>query len=244
MNGPTLGRVARSELIKLLSLRSTLAAYLAIGVTMTGVLGVYLTLPVGNGESARNACFTGLLLLELMVGAAGVVAGAGEYALGTMRSTLIAVPRRGLVLASKLFVHGASTLALFGLAATIAILATAILMPAAVGSPTDAEVLRAVGGTAAGLAAASAIGLAAGVLTRSIAGAFGVFFVLVFLPVVAVFAPAETAFLPGRAIEALALANPGGESGLLPPGAAAASLLAWVAAAVAAAATCLRKLDV
>jgi ABC-2 type transport system permease protein len=240
VNGPTVPRVLRSELIKLLSLRSTVVAYGGIALTMVAVVGVYLTLP-GGGESARNASFTGLVLLELMVGAVGVLAGAGEYAGATMRSTLIAVPRRGLILASKLLVHSGSILALFAWATPVAALAVLLLAPGQGGSLGDPEVLRAVAGTA--LSGACAIGVAAGIVTRSVAAAVAVLFVLVFLPVVVVFAPTETAFLPGRAIQALALTDHAGEAGLLAPGAAVASLLTWVAAAIAVAATCLRRRD-
>jgi ABC-2 type transport system permease protein len=242
VNGPTVPRVLRSELIKLLSLRSTVVAYGGIALTMVAVVGVYLTLP-GGGESARNASFTGLVLLELMVGAVGVLAGAGEYAGATMRSTLIAVPRRGLILASKLLVHSGSILALFAWATPVAALAVLLLAPGQGGSLGDPEVLRAVAGTALGLSGACAIGVAAGIVTRSVAAAVAVLFVLVFLPVVVVFAPTETAFLPGRAIQALALTDHAGEAGLLAPGAAVASLLTWVAAAIAVAATCLRRRD-
>jgi ABC-2 type transport system permease protein len=243
VSGPTLARVARSELIKLLSLRSTVVSYLGIGLTMAAVVGVYMTLPEGGGESARNASFTGLVLLELMVGAVGVLAGAGEYAAGTMRSTLVAVPRRGLVLAAKLLVHGGSVLALLASATAITALMVTLLAPGKVGSLGDPEILRALSGTGLGLAGACAIGVAAGIITRSIAAAIGIVFVLVFLPVVVVFAPTETAFLPGRTIQALVLADRAGEAGLLAPGAAVASLTAWVAAAIAAAAACLRGRD-
>jgi ABC-type transport system involved in multi-copper enzyme maturation permease subunit len=243
VTGTTAARVARSEAIKLLSLRSAVASYAAIGIAMVGVAGVYLTIPVTAGDAARNAALTGLLLLELLVGITGVLAAAGEYSARTIRSTFTAVPRRGRVLGAKLFVHAGLVVVLLAAATLSAVLVGALLAPAKVGSLTDGEVARALLGTAMALGGVSALGVSSGMLTRSAAGAIGILFVMMFLPVIVVVAPGVTAYLPGRAVQAVVLSNPSREAGLLAPGAAVAVFSAWLAIAVAAAAVAIRKRD-
>jgi ABC-2 type transport system permease protein len=243
VTGTTLLRVARSEAIKLRTLRSSVASYAAAGVAMVAVVGVYLTIPVSSGDAARNAALTGLLLLELLVGITGVLAAAGEYSARTIRSTFIAVPSRVRVLGAKLFVHAGLVAILLAGATLSAVIAGALFASAQVGSLTDGGVIRALLGTALALCGVSVLGVAAGMLTRSAAGAIGILFVMMFLPVIVVVAPDATAFLPGRAAQAIVFSNPSGEPGLLAPAPAVAVFAAWSAIAVGAAAIVIRRRD-
>ena len=240
--GPLTG-VVRSEWVKLRSLRSTAGAYAGIAVVLAASCATYLTLPGGSGA---DAALTALLLAELLVGGTAVLAGAGEYSAGTARSTFTAVPRRTLVLAGKLVVHAGAVLVLLALGAAAGGVTAAVAAPEATGSPLDPVVVRAVLGTLVALVCIVALGLSAGVLTRSPAAGLGLVFLLLVVPVVVVTVPEVTAFLPGRAVQGLVL--PAGpvpaEAGLLPPWAAALVLTGWAAGSVLLAATVLRRRDV
>lgn len=104
--------VLRSELIKMTSLRST--GFL-IGALMVLGLGVsllfVLTLESAGVPSVPSVAFTldsttlGTLLFgQIIAGVVGVLAITSEYSSGTIQPTLIAVPRRGSVLAAKALV--------------------------------------------------------------------------------------------------------------------------------------------
>ena len=231
----------RSEWVKLRSLRSTAATYAVVAAVLTALCGLSLTLPGGTGT---EPVFTALVLAELLVAGVTVQAAAGEFSAGTARSTFTAVPRRTPVLLGKLVAHGGSVLAVLALAAGAGAAAALLGAPDAAGSPVDPLVLRAVGGTALALTSVVALGLAAGMLTRSPAGGLAAAFVVLVLPVVVVTAPEVTAYLPGRAAQALVLTGQPPEAELLPGGAAAAVLVVWAVAATAVAAVALRRRDV
>ncbi|MBT2483503.1 MULTISPECIES: ABC transporter permease subunit [unclassified Microbacterium] len=101
--------VVRSEFVKLMSLRSTgflLAALLAFGIGVS--LLFVLTLESAGVPSVASVAFTldsitlGTLLFgQIIAGVLGVLAITSEYSSGTIQPTLIAAPRRGLVLAAK-----------------------------------------------------------------------------------------------------------------------------------------------
>ena len=242
--GPAAGTwsgAVRSEWVKLRSLRSTAVGYAAIATVLTALCGLALTLP---GGTATDPVFTALLLAEMLVAGVAVVAAAGEFSTGTARSTFAAVPRRTPVLIGKLVAHGGVVLAVLVVAALAGAAAAVVGAPEAAGSPLDPLVLRAVGGTALTLVCVVALGLAAGMLTRSPAGGLATALVVLVLPVVVVTSPQVTAFLPGRAAQALVLSGHPPEAHLLTPGAAAAVLVGWAVGAVAAAAVAVRRRDV
>ena len=243
MTAGVLAGVVRSEWVKLRSLRSTVGTYLAIAVVLVALHGTFLTLPTGSGP---DAALTALLLVELLVAGVAVLATGGEYSAGTARSTFTAVPRRSLVLAGKLLVHGGTVLALLLAGALVGAAVAAVAAPEATGSPLDPVVLHAALGALLTLVCVVALGLSAGVLTRSPAAGLGLVFLLLVVPVVVVTAPEVTAFLPGRAAHGLVF--PGdlapAEAKLLPPEAAALVLSGWAAGSVLLAATVLRRRDV
>jgi ABC-type transport system involved in multi-copper enzyme maturation permease subunit len=243
MSAVTLGRVVRSESIKLVSLRSTVTSYLVISFAMVGLAGVCLTLPKSQDGSASSAVLTGLLLVELLVGITGILAASNEYSAQTIRSTLTAVPRRLPVLAAKLLVHGGLVVTLLILATFAAMVVGGIVAPESVGSLADREVVRALLGTIVTLSGVCVLGVAFGALTRSAAAGIGILFTVMFLPVLVVTAPEITAFLPGRAVQAIVLSDNPPEAQLLAPGVAVLVFLTWLLAAVVGAAVALGRRD-
>jgi hypothetical protein len=240
----TLARVVRSEWLKLVSLRSTVIAYAAIAGVLVIVAGVMLTLP-GADDSGRagDALLTLLVLVELLVGITGVLASTGEYGAATIRSTLAAVPRRLPVLAAKLLVHGGLVLALFVPAMLVGLLAGEVFAPRDVGPLTDGQVLRGLGGSALVFTATCVLGVAFGMLTRSTPAAIGILFAVMFLPVMVTLAPEVTAFVPGRAAQAIVFSDNPPEAKLLGGAEATVVFVAWAAGAIAAAAAALRRRD-
>ena len=242
MTTVTLGRVIRSEWIKLTALRSALLSYVSIAFALSLVAGIALTLPGSTDDDCRDALLTLVIFVELLVGITGVVAAAGEYSAGTIRSTLAAVPERRPVLAAKALVHGGLVLGLMAPAVAVALAAGLVLAPEEIGSPADGEALRGIVGSALVFALTCALGVALGTLTRSTPAAIGILFCLMFLPVMVTVVPEVTAFLPGRAAQAvIGEGNP--EAELLGGGVAAATLVAWATGALTAAAAALRRRD-
>src|SRR5579875_1539137 len=103
----TTGRVLRSEWIKFVTLRSTLAVLGAamLGMVVIGSLVGYntrhITPNIDPNDLAVSATLQGYYLGQLLIGALGVLFVTGEYATGMIRATLVAVPRRLPVLVAK-----------------------------------------------------------------------------------------------------------------------------------------------
>ena len=118
---PTRARnVLTSEWIKLRSVRSTFLILLFAAVAAVGV-GYLVAHAEANHRSAMTAAekavndpvrnsFSGWGLAELAFGALGVLAISSEYTTGLIRTTFAAVPRRRAVLAAKSAVVGVITL--------------------------------------------------------------------------------------------------------------------------------------
>ncbi|MCA2214178.1 ABC transporter permease [Jidongwangia harbinensis] len=180
--------VLRSEWTKFRSVRSTpLTA--ALTVVLAGGLGMLISRGLGMAyldatpaeqalfdptQSSLSACFA---LAQLAVGALGVISVSSEYGTGMIRTSLTAVPRRGVVLAAKAGVVGLVALA----AGSIAVLAGFLLgqpVLRSTGAPSasigDPHVLRALAGGALWMAAVGLLGVALGILLRATAGAFAV----------------------------------------------------------------------
>jgi len=187
-----LAHVLRSEFTKLRTLRSTGWTLL---VAVVGTIGVTVLVTnsaahhnhgwyQGSGFDPTNQSLTGLLLALLVLGVFGVLAATGEYATGTIRSSLAATPRRPLFLLAKVLVVGAVALvvgevvsfAAFGVGQ--AIFASGTAPTASLAQP---GVLRAVMLSGAFLALIALSGLALGVIFRHTAGALSVFLGLTFL---------------------------------------------------------------
>ena len=130
----TFARVVRSEAIKLFSLRSTwwsigVAAVLSVGISL---LMAAASADFGPGFPPVLAIVAPMQFTMLVAGILGAIAVTGEYSTGMIRSTLTAVPQRGVVLAAKALVMGVflavASASIFGLAvvATSGLLSTQI----------------------------------------------------------------------------------------------------------------------
>jgi ABC-2 type transport system permease protein len=189
----TLARVVRSEWTKLRSLPSTAWSLLAAMTMIVGFGALYCLLRVTRPPSdpAAAAAFdptavslAGVQLAELAVGILGVLLVAGEYATGTIRVSLAAVPRRLPVLWGKAIVFALTTLVLC-LPATLAafLVGQSILSAERLdGSLGDPGVARAVFGSALFLGAVGLLGLGLGALLRRTAAAVAGLFGLLFAP--------------------------------------------------------------
>jgi ABC-type transport system involved in multi-copper enzyme maturation permease subunit len=191
----------------------------------------------------------GLFLSSLSIGVLGVLVTSSEYATGTIRTTLTAVPQRHWVLSAKAVTFGAVAFAVsIASAATAFFAGQAVLAGKNLGvSITDADVLRAVVGAAFYLLAAGLLGLALGAILRSTASAISTLVSLLFVLFLLGQALPDpwnndvTKFLPGRAGAALFATR--ADSSLLSPGTAFVVLVAWLVAAYALAAVLLARRD-
>lgn len=196
----TIGRVLRSELIKLLSVRST---YYAVLTTVLAIIGIAAFMAVGvtvqevpadaeAGPDPTGGALSGVSLAVYLVAALGVLAVTSEYGTGTIRATLAAVPKRQTLIAGKALAVGAITLVATLISTVSAFLINrAVLSTADVNiSLTDPGVLRAVTGAALYLTAVAVFAGGLGWLLRSTAGALATLFgVLIVLPVAAYLLP-------------------------------------------------------
>jgi ABC-2 type transport system permease protein len=119
----TFGGALRSELTKLRSVRSTRWTLLAMMV-LTVVLGAIAT--YGQTKAHREPYFDptswilgGVYLTELLIGVVGALVITSEYSTGMIRTSLTALPQRGLFLAAKAVVLAAVTF-VAGLVASLA----------------------------------------------------------------------------------------------------------------------------
>jgi ABC-2 type transport system permease protein len=178
----TQARVVRSEWTKLRSLPSTAWSLLVALALIVGFGALYCVLRVTRPPSdpAAVAAFdptavslTGVQLAQLAIGVLGVLLMAGEYATGTIRVSLAAVPRRLPVLWGKAIVFALTTLVLC-LPATLAAFLVGQSILSAEGldiSLGEPGVARAVLGSALLLSAVGLLGLGLGALLRSTAAA-------------------------------------------------------------------------
>ncbi|MEH0638717.1 ABC transporter permease [Streptomyces bottropensis] len=177
----TFPRVVHMEWIKLRSLRSTTLT-LAITVALLIGFGLLFSSLVGSGEGPDQEDFSdptsitlgGVMLAALATAVLGVLMSAGEYATGTIRATLAAVPSRLPVLWGKVVVFAVVSFVLMFVAALGAFLAGQSVLSSRdmdTAALSDPGVFRAVVGAAVYLTGAGLIGLAVGVLLRNTAGA-------------------------------------------------------------------------
>jgi ABC-2 type transport system permease protein len=185
MTDVTFVRVLRFEWIKFWSLRSSWATLaLAFVVTVgTGPLVCWLSYRNGPEGSTiydlAGASMAGSSLAVLIVGVLGVLVMTGEYATGTIRSTLVAVPRRLPVLAAKVVVSGAATFLLMPAVVVSFLVSRSIIVQAGVAFPAGG-VLRVMAGNVAYLIGAGLFGLLLGAVLRSTAAALTTYFGVMF----------------------------------------------------------------
>ena len=186
--------VARSEIVKILTLRST-----AITLGLTSVASLLVTGLVANaalhhgpgyyiGFDPTRQSLTGMIPVALTGGVFGALLFTGEYSSGTIRTTLAATPRRPLLLATKIGVTAALTVVFCELLSFLtfflgeAILSGGGAPSANLGSPGT---LRAVIMTGLFIALMALMSFGLGLVFRSTAAAIAAFAGVVFvLPLV------------------------------------------------------------
>lgn len=175
--------VLHSEWIKARTLRSTFIT-LGVMVALTVGLGALISWAAGSHRSQHDGLFdptrislSGLGLAQLAVAVLGALAITGEYSTGMIRTSLVAVPRRGQVLAAKAVVYTAMTVIVGEIISFLAFgIGQAILngQQAPHVSLSQAHVLRAVIGAGLDLGLITLLALAVGTLVRSTAGAIAI----------------------------------------------------------------------
>ncbi|MEV8627599.1 ABC transporter permease [Streptomyces sp. NBC_01268] len=247
-------RVLHAEWHKLWTVRSTWATLLTAVALVLGV-GILMgaTYTSDGGDSDVDTVLLtlyGSQLGAIALAVLGILLTAGEYATGLVRATLTAVPGRLPVLWAKAAVFTATvfTISLATALLTFEVAQVFLDDTDQAASLTDAGVLAALAGNAAGVTLLGVVALGLGAALRSVPGALGAFIggvmvvpeVLGMLP----YGWVETAvrYFPTQAAGALgtATALPGAAT----PGAALLALLLWAGAALAVPALSLRRRDV
>ena len=260
----SLGRVITAEWVKLRTLRSTAIGMASVVLVLVGFGALAAAMSTGSVEGPQGGgggpfegggpvatVLTGADLAVLVVGVLGSLAGAREYSSRMIAVTVAAVPRRWQIVVAKALVFAAVT------AATVAagvlgafwigmgILAASDADTVAL---TDEGVLREVLGMAGYITAIGLIGLALGIVLRSVAGSIGAVVAgVIILPTLAGALLPDSwdsvlRYLPSSAGAAFtAVQGAGGE--VLAAGPGAAVLTAWVLLALTAAIAAITRRD-
>jgi ABC-2 type transport system permease protein len=194
----TFGDVLRSEWVKLRSVRSTfwaLTVTVVLGVGLGAVISAvtahaYAKMSVSGKLSwdPTGVSQAGVAIASLAIVVLGVLCIGSEYSSGMIRTSLIAVPKRGRVLAAKSLVFAGVTFVVGEVTCFAAFFAGQALISghaphAALGDP---GVVRAVAGGGLYLAALAVLSVAAGALLRHPAAAIAAMIaVLLVLPGIA-----------------------------------------------------------
>ncbi|WP_286793132.1 hypothetical protein [Microbacterium sp. UBA3394] len=193
--GLSFGGIIRSEVLKLLSIPSTVWAYVVMAAITIGIAAQvsastdFSWAEVEVSQAGMQA--TGAYALSisrninvLVVSALGVLVIAGEYSTGMIRSTFTAVPRRVPAVIAKFLVFAAVT-SLAGMLATV--IALPITLPLLAENDVhvqagDPHLWRVMIGTVGYLTAVGLISMGIGAVVRNVAGgltaAFGLVVIL------------------------------------------------------------------
>jgi ABC-2 type transport system permease protein len=169
-----------AEWTKLRSIRSTYWLLL-VGAAVTVGLAVLITVGLGNGSvQATGSTFDpaaisllGVWFGQITVAVVGVLTMTSEYTTGSIRTTLTAVPRRGMLLGAKLVAVG---LIAFGIGTVISLVAFLAGQAVLAGQHRgvglgDPGSVRAVLSAGSYLTAMGLLGVALGALLRHTVGA-------------------------------------------------------------------------
>ncbi|MFI5674849.1 ABC transporter permease [Streptomyces cellulosae] len=185
-----LGHAIASEWTKIKSVRSTMWT---LGVFVLLVIGVGLgaaalvaanTDPGGlEGENPLSFGFFGLLLGSICVITLGVLTTASEYGTGMIRTTMVACPSRGRVLAAKAIVFFVVAFVVTLVSAVVVALADVALLDEA-RDPTGGEWLKGTVGVSLYIALLGLLSLIIGSIIRHSAGAITIMIGLLLAPLV------------------------------------------------------------
>lgn len=230
-----LRRAIAAEWTRLSTVRSTWWSLLA-AAAMVLFLGVAFGMDMHEPTPIWVAGELGIVFAQFALAIPAMLAVTSEYSTGAIRSSLQAVPRRGILASSRALVAvGAAAIAGTGLT-----LAADVASWIALGSNAQVvpgDLLGSLGAVAILVASGAILTVGIGMLLRSSAGTLtSVFLLLLVLPVLLPsfgigWVAAAGRHLPGSA--AMSLLDAFGEPTLSTPRAAAV-LIAWVVAAVAA----------
>lgn len=248
----------KSEWTKFRSVRSTYWALLVAVVTPVAVSAVVAFAFTGvskagspKGGPPPDPLLPGVISLEyavIAVSVLGVLAFTGEYSTGLIRVTFTAAPRRRAVLGAKAAVLGAVTLA----AGEVVAFASFGLVQAVLAGPHEGVSLGHPGVPGAVLCAGlllcvcALLGLALGAVTRHTAGGIAATIALIALPGIAALLPSPWNGRIGRftlleAAQQVSVLHP--SANLFSPAWSLLVVLAWPAAALAAAAVLITRRD-
>jgi ABC-2 type transport system permease protein len=179
----TFGDVLRSEWTKLRSVRSTFWA-LTVAVVLGIGLGAVISAAAAHGYATSSVSdkaswdptgisTSGLAIASLAIVVLGVLYISSEYSSGMIRTSLIAVPKRGRVLAAKSLVFGAVTFVVGEVISFVAFFVGQALISGHAPHATlgDPGVARAVIGAGLDLTALAVLAIAVGTLLRHSAAA-------------------------------------------------------------------------
>ncbi|CAM5334226.1 ABC transporter permease OS=Streptomyces alboniger OX=132473 GN=CP975_24625 PE=4 SV=1 [Streptomyces alboniger] len=185
-----LGHALASEWTKIKSVRSTMWT---LGVFVLLVVGIGLAagaVVAGNteagalqGENPLSFGFFGLLLGSMCVITLGVLTTASEYGTGMIRTTMVACPSRGRVLAAKAIVFFVVAFVVTLASALVVALADVAMLEGAK-EPSGQEWLKATVGISLYIALLGLISLVVGSIIRHSAGAITIMIGLVLAPLV------------------------------------------------------------
>ncbi|GAA3977428.1 ABC transporter permease [Streptomyces sp. NBC_01352] len=185
-----LGHAIASEWTKIRSVRSTMWT---LGVFVLLVIGIGLAagaLVAANsgeeslaGENPLSFGFFGLLLGSMCVITLGVMTTASEYGTGMIRTTMVACPSRGRVLAAKAIVFFSVAFVVTLVSALLVALADVAMLEGAK-EPSAQEWLKGTVGISFYIALLGLLSLVVGSIIRHSAGAITIMIGLVLAPLV------------------------------------------------------------
>jgi ABC-type transport system involved in multi-copper enzyme maturation permease subunit len=246
------------EWTKLRSVRSnrwTLLAAVLVTLGITAVVAESFASAPARGRSPVDPLATSFLgyaeYTVLPVTVLGVLVFTSEYSSGLIRTTFAAVPRRRAVLAAKAGVTGLAALAVGELLAFACFLLTQAIMSGHHGgglSLAQPGVAKGIAAVGLALAACAVVGVAAGAVLRSTAGAIaGAITMVYLLAALCLLLPSPWSTRLGRFTMPFATYQLVGlhpHAGLLSAPLSLLVLLAWPAVALLAAAIVLTRRDV
>ncbi|MFD7243324.1 ABC transporter permease [Streptomyces massasporeus] len=185
-----LGNAIASEWTKIRSVRSTMWT---LGVFVLLVVGIGLLTGIVvsssssdlSGENALSLGFFGLLLGSMCIITLGVLTTASEYGTGMIRTTMVACPSRGRVLAAKAIVFFLVAFVVTLVAASlVAFLHVAMLEGNGAKDPSGGEWMKATVGISLYIALLGLLSLLIGSIIRHSAGAITIMIGTVLAPLV------------------------------------------------------------
>lgn len=174
----------RAEWIKLRTLTSTWVTS-AITIAITVLFGAGLAMGFAGSperaDQAKTMISAGSVLGMVVVAVLGALVMTGEYASGQIRSSLMAVPRRGHLFAAKALVVSGFSFILGVLCVGLSYALSYPFMKGHAGSLSDARYLGLFWGTGLAFAIVALMAQGVGYLTRSTAGSITVVVSLLFV---------------------------------------------------------------